>query len=68
MRDVASAMNRLDQTKSDIFKLWMLYFQRISFQIILGHLYQHPVQQILIQSFQMRMPDGLYSDSEAADV
>ena len=27
-------MNRLNKTESAVFKLWMLYFQRISFQII----------------------------------
>ena len=29
-----SLMNRLTKTESAVFKLWMLYFQRISFQII----------------------------------
>ena len=33
MRDV-SLMNRLSKTESAVYKLWMLYFQRISFQII----------------------------------
>ena len=32
VRDVAlSLINRLNQTESAVFKLWMLYFQRISF-------------------------------------
>ena len=26
-----SFMNRLNKTESDVFKLWMLYFQKISF-------------------------------------
>ena len=38
MRDVASAVISHEQTQykteSAVFKLWMLYFQRISFQII----------------------------------
>ena len=29
-------MNRLNETESAVFKLRMLYFQRISFQIIFG--------------------------------
>ena len=29
-----SLMNRLNKIESAIFKLWKLYFQRISFQII----------------------------------
>ena len=33
MRDVASAITSHEQTQSN-FKVWMLYFQRISFQII----------------------------------
>ena len=27
-------MNRLNKTESAVFKLWMLYFQRISFEIM----------------------------------
>ena len=27
-------MNRHSQTKSVVFKAWMLYFQRISFQVV----------------------------------
>ena len=36
MRDVTSAIIRHERTlgKSAVFKLWMLYFQRISFPII----------------------------------
>ena len=35
MRDAASVIiNRHNHTESAVFKLWMLYFQRISFQII----------------------------------
>ena len=30
-------LNRLNQTESAVFKLWMLYFQRISFQIDSWH-------------------------------
>ena len=30
-----SLMNRLNKTESAVFKLWMLYFERISIQIIL---------------------------------
>ena len=30
-----SLMNRLNQYESAVFKCWMLYLQRISFQIIL---------------------------------
>ena len=33
VRDVASA-NRLSQTEPAIFRLWRLYFQRITFQLI----------------------------------
>ena len=33
-----SLMNRLNKTESAVFKLWMLYFQRISFQIIFKEL------------------------------
>ena len=29
-----SLLNRLSQTESAIFKLWRLYFQKITFQII----------------------------------
>ena len=29
-----SLMNRLNKTESAVFKLWMLYFQRLFFQII----------------------------------
>ena len=29
-----SLMNKLNKTKSAVFKLWMLYFQMITFQII----------------------------------
>ena len=32
-------MNRLNKTESAVFKLWMLYFQRISFQISLSCLW-----------------------------
>ena len=46
VRDVTSTidislMNRLNQTESAIFKLWMLYFQRIPFQIIWFRSFDH---------------------------
>ena len=68
-----SLINRLNKTESAVFKLWMLYFQRISFQIIyrsqqlslcsvaaLEHLRVHRYSVVI---FKFSGPLGLYGST-----
>ena len=52
-----SLMNRLNQTKSAVFKFWMLYFQRISFSDYL----EIPIAAVVPRSVPESLPLPRYS-------